>query len=80
MKENLGTHLRDNHAYTLSGDFELFWTLQNLGQTKAEKVALFSNFLEIKFKSRLDAHLRGTHISTNFKLFRHLVKVGQTKF
>ena len=29
------THLRDNHAYKLSGDFELFWTLGKLGETKA---------------------------------------------
>ena len=33
LKENLGTHLRDNHAYKLSGDFELFWTLEKLGET-----------------------------------------------
>ena len=44
--------MRDNHAYTLSGDFELFWTLVKLDKTKALKVALFSSFLEIKFKSR----------------------------
>ena len=34
LKKNIGTHLRDNHAYKLSGDFELFWTLGKLGETK----------------------------------------------
>ena len=35
LKEKLGTHLRDNHAYTLLGDFELVWTLLKLGESKA---------------------------------------------
>ena len=51
MKENLGTHLRDNHAYKLSGDFELFWTLGKLGETKAysriSNFAFVSNFSEL---------------------------------
>ena len=44
MKENLGTLLRDNHAYKLSGDFELFSTLGKLGETKPEKDEFVSNF------------------------------------
>ena len=59
LKENLGTHLRDNHAYTLLGDFELFWTLVKLGQTKDEKISLFSNFLEINVHD-------GVSLWTNF--------------
>ena len=44
LKENLGTHLRDNQAYKLSGDFELFRTLGKLGETKSWNVLFVSNF------------------------------------
>ena len=58
LKENLGTHLRDNHAYTVLGDFELFWTLVKQRPKR-------SHFFPISYNSNLkvdlDTHLRGTH-------------------
>ena len=33
--QNIFTPFKPNLTKTLSGDFELFWTLENLGQTKA---------------------------------------------
>ena len=38
--------MKDNHAYKLSRDFEVFWTLGKFGETKAQKVAFVSNFSE----------------------------------
>ena len=54
---DLDAHLRDNHAYTLSGDFELFWTLGRLGETKPsaksnDTVSLLTKFSELKFDHR----------------------------
>ena len=74
LKENLGTHLRDNHAYKLSRDFELFWTLGKLVETKAQKVEFVSNFLE-PFSPPLSQTLAKSNYGVSL-----LTKISELKF
>ena len=80
---NLGTHLREKNERKYLGDTELFCTLVKLGQTKAYNVAVFSNFLEIKCKSKFRYPFkRNTYfceISSYFGPYLRLVKPSSKK-
>ena len=56
-----------------------FGPWSNLVKPRPKRLHFFPISSKSNLKVDLDTHLRGTHIFVNFKLFWHLVKVGQNQ-